>query len=111
MALPWRTRTRPHSPKKGARALREKSTSCRCRTSVPAQAPSVEGLEFDRVSPRRQCAFASGIQYPLGLQVGQVEELLQLGGGEGPFQRPRVVGLNVTRLIELGDDLRKHRAK
>jgi hypothetical protein len=36
---------------------------------------------------------------------------LQLGGGEGPFQRPRVVGLNVTRLIELGDDLRKHRAK
>jgi len=34
MALPWRTRTRPHSPKKGARAFREKSTSCRCRTSL-----------------------------------------------------------------------------
>jgi hypothetical protein len=43
---------------------------------------------------------------PQPVQVGHVEELLQLGGGEGPFHWPRVVGLNVTRPIELGDELR-----
>jgi hypothetical protein len=58
---------------------------------VAAQTPSVERLECDRVAPGRESAFAPGIEDPLGLEVGQVEELLQLDRGEGPLQRSSVI--------------------
>src|SRR5258705_7536807 len=89
--------------------LRE--SRCHARLSPGEQAPAVKGLEGDRVSPCRERAFASRVQDPLGLQVGQVEELLQLGGGEGSFLWPGVISLNVTRPVELGDDLTEHGAK
>lgn len=53
----------------------------------------------------RQGALSAGVQDSFGLQVGEVEELLQLGRGEGAFSRSRVVCLSVAGPVELSDKL------
>ncbi|MGO4859733.1 hypothetical protein [Arthrobacter sp. 2MCAF14] len=75
------------------------------RDLVGPQAPRVGGFEHGGVAVGGDGALTPGGQDPFDLEVGQIEESLQLGPGEGPLGGCLFVVLGLPGPVEFGDDL------
>nr|WP_241985521.1 MULTISPECIES: hypothetical protein [Cryobacterium] len=78
---------------------------------IGAKSPGVGGLERDGIAVGGDGALATRIDDTLDLDVGQIEEVLQLTTRERSFRRLLFILLSVGGAVELSDDLSDRPAK
>ncbi|WP_241976593.1 MULTISPECIES: hypothetical protein [unclassified Cryobacterium] len=78
---------------------------------VGAKPPGVGGLERDGIAGGGDSALATRIDDTLDLEVGEIEEVLQLTTRKRSFRRLLFILLRVGGPVEVGDDLSDGPAK